>query len=179
MAGPRPVLLVKNSSPFPRGLCKEGKFCDTGGHQLVAHGPKLAHRCILCHLPGFNKFKSTFQEIGIFHIQILGFWFYLDNQAVFFSFFFFLLYWVLVTLWGFSLVAASRGYSSLQWVGFSFRWLLWLRSTGCRCARASAVAALGLSNAVHELNCSEAGRIFLNQGWNPYALHWQADFFFF
>ena len=55
----------------------------------MAHGPKLAHRCILCHLPGFNKFKSTFQEIGIFHIQILGFWFYLDNQAVFFSFFFF------------------------------------------------------------------------------------------
>ena len=86
MAGPRPVLLVKNPSPFPHGLCKEGKFCDTGGHQLVAHGPKLAHRCILCHLPGFNKFKSTFQKIGIFHIQILGFWFYLDNQAVFFFF---------------------------------------------------------------------------------------------
>ena len=54
----------------------------------MAHGPKLAHRCILCHLPGFNKFKSTFQKIGIFHIQILGFWFYLDKHAVFVFFFF-------------------------------------------------------------------------------------------
>ena len=50
----------------------------------MAYGPKLAHRCILYHLPGFNKFKSTFQKIGIFHIQILRFWFYLDNQAGFF-----------------------------------------------------------------------------------------------
>ena len=31
---------------------------------------------------------------------------------------------------GFPLVAASRGSSSLQWVGFSLRWLLLLQSTG-------------------------------------------------
>ena len=34
---------------------------------------------------------------------------------------------------GFSLVAASRGYSSLRCAGFSLRWLLLLRSTGSRC----------------------------------------------
>ena len=34
---------------------------------------------------------------------------------------------------GFSLVAASRGYSSLLCMGFSFWWLLLLRSTGSRC----------------------------------------------
>ena len=33
---------------------------------------------------------------------------------------------------GFFLVAASRGYSSLQCAGFSLRWLLLLRSTGSR-----------------------------------------------
>ena len=33
---------------------------------------------------------------------------------------------------GFSLVAASRGYSSLQCVDFSWRWLLLLQSTGSR-----------------------------------------------
>ena len=35
---------------------------------------------------------------------------------------------------GFSLVAASRGYSLLQCTGFSLRWLLLLRRTGSRCA---------------------------------------------
>ena len=33
---------------------------------------------------------------------------------------------------GFSLVVASRGYSSLRCVGFSLRWLLLLPSTGSR-----------------------------------------------
>ena len=33
---------------------------------------------------------------------------------------------------GFSLVVASRGYSSLRCTGFSLRWLLWLPSTGSR-----------------------------------------------
>ena len=35
--------------------------------------------------------------------------------------------------WGFSLVAASRGYSSLWCTGFSLQWLLLLQSTGSRC----------------------------------------------
>ena len=35
---------------------------------------------------------------------------------------------------GFSLVAASGGYSLLRCVGFSLQWLLLLRSTGSRCA---------------------------------------------
>ena len=33
---------------------------------------------------------------------------------------------------GLSLAAASRGYSSLGWVGFSLQWLLLLWSTGSR-----------------------------------------------
>ena len=40
--------------------------------------------------------------------------------------------WVFVAVRGLSLVAASGGYSSLQCVGFSLRWLLLLWSTGSR-----------------------------------------------
>ena len=53
-----------------------------------------------------------------------------------FCFFFYLIYlwlhWVFVDEHGLSLVGASRGYSSLQCVGFSLRWLLLLWSTGSR-----------------------------------------------
>ena len=44
----------------------------------------------------------------------------------------------------------------------------------------SVVAELGLQSAgsvvvAHELSCSAACGIFLDQGWNPCPLHWQAD----
>ena len=44
----------------------------------------------------------------------------------------FWLRWVFVAARGLSLVAVSRGYSSLQCTGSSLRWLLLLRSTGSR-----------------------------------------------
>ena len=57
------------------------------------------------------------------------------------SFFFFLIYllyfwlrFVFVAACRLSLVAVSRGYSSLQCTGVSLRWLLLLQSTGSRCA---------------------------------------------
>ena len=49
-----------------------------------------------------------------------------------FFFFNFWLCWVFVAARGLSLVAASGGYSSLRYVGFSLRWLLLLRSMGSR-----------------------------------------------
>ena len=42
------------------------------------------------------------------------------------------LHWVFIAVSGLSLVVASRGYSSLQCVGFSLRRLLLLRSMGSR-----------------------------------------------
>ena len=67
-------------------------------------------------------------------------------------FIYFWLCWVFVAARRLSLVAVSRGYSSLWCTGFSLRWLL-LRSTGSRhvgfssCStRASVVAARGLSS---------------------------------
>ena len=61
------------------------------------------------------------QNIYIFFYKFILFYFY------------FWLCWVFVAARGLSLVAASVGYSSLQCVGFSLRWLLLLRSTGSRC----------------------------------------------
>ena len=63
--------------------------------------------------------------------------------SFFFSFLFFFnksiylficlwLRWVFAAAPGLSLVAASRGYSSLRCAGFSLRWLLLSRSTGSR-----------------------------------------------
>ena len=46
---------------------------------------------------------------------------------------YFSLHWISVALCGFSLVVASRGYSSLWWLGFSLLWLLLLWSIGSRC----------------------------------------------
>ena len=45
----------------------------------------------------------------------------------------FWLHWVFVATRGLSLVAASRGYSSLRCTGFSLWWLLLSWSTGSRC----------------------------------------------
>ena len=50
----------------------------------------------------------------------------------FFIYFIFWLCWVFVAVRGLSLVVVSGGYSSLQCVGFSLRWLLLLWSTGSR-----------------------------------------------
>ena len=48
---------------------------------------------------------------------------------------------------GFSLVAASEGYSSLRCVGFSLRWLLLLRSTGPRHGGFSSCGSWALAQA--------------------------------
>ena len=87
---------------------------------------------------------------------------------------------------GFSLVAASRGYSSLRCAGFSLQWLLLLRSIGSRCTGFSSCGSwaqqlwLGLQSAgsvvvVYGLSCSAACGIFPDQGLNPCPLHWQVD----
>ena len=108
--------------------------------------------------------------------------------------------WVFVAARGLSLVAVSRGYSSLRCTGFSLRWLLWLRSTGfslrwllwlrstgsrhvgfSSCGtQALVVVAHGLQNAgsvvvAHGPSCSAACGIFPDQGLNPCPLHWQVD----
>ena len=57
------------------------------------------------------------------------FFFYFN---LFILFIYFCPHWVFVAVRGLSLVAASRGYPSLQCAGFSLRWLLLSWSTGSR-----------------------------------------------
>ena len=68
---------------------------------------------------------------------------------------------------GLSLVAASRGHSSLRCAGLSLLWPLLLQSTGSRHAGSVVVA--------HGPSCSVACGIFPDQGSNLCPLHWQAD----
>ena len=102
--------------------------------------------------------------------------------------YFYLLIWLLQVFLEaprLSLVAASRGSSSLQGRGFSLRWLLLLRSRALG-VRAFWVAACGLSScgvrvsghtgsviAAHGLSCSMACEIFLDPGfgWMPIQCH--------
>ena len=63
---------------------------------------------------------------GLRQCMFLGFL----NKFIYFIYFW--LHWVFVAVRGLSLVAVSGGYSSLQCVGFSLWWLLFLRSTGSR-----------------------------------------------
>ena len=59
------------------------------------------------------------------------FYFFLKYQFIY-LFIYFWLRWVFVAARALSLVAATGGYSSLRCASFSLRWLLLLRSTGCR-----------------------------------------------
>ena len=75
--------------------------------------------------------------------------------------------WVLVSVRGLSLVAASGGHSSSRCAGLSLSRPLLLRSTDSRRAGSAIVA--------HGPSCSAACGIFPEQGSNPCPLHWQAD----
>ena len=90
---------------------------------------------------------TTWQQKWATECQLLNKFIYL--------FTYFWLGWV-VAARGLSLVAVSRGYSSLQCAGFSLWWLLLLRSMGSRRAGSVVVA--------HGLSCSTACGIFLDQG---------------
>ena len=57
-----------------------------------------------------------------------------SHYYYYFLIYLFWLRWVFVAACGLTLVAASRGYSSLRCVSFSLWWLLLLWSTGSRCA---------------------------------------------
>ena len=65
--------------------------------------------------------------LSLFRSSLTAFYIYL-------FIYYFWLCWVFIAAHRLSLVAASRGYSSLRCTGFSLQWLLLLQSTGSRCA---------------------------------------------
>ena len=71
---------------------------------------------------------------------------------------------------GFSLVAASGGYSLVRCLGFS--WFL-LRTSG---SRTCALPERRLSSCDTWFSCSVACRVYPHQGSNPCLLHWQVGY---
>ena len=94
----------------------------------------------------------------------LVFWVFLN---FIYLFIYFWLCWVLVSVRGLPLVAASGGHSSSQCAGLSLSRPLLLRSTGSRRAGSAIVA--------HGPSCFAACGILPGQGSNPCPLHWQVD----
>ena len=79
---------------------------------------------------GFLK-KATFPCLPTLAcLPYIGFFFFFFFKFILFIYFW--LRWLFVVARGLSLVAASGGYFSLWWVGFSLQWLLLLWSTGSR-----------------------------------------------
>ena len=105
---------------------------------------------------------SLFSSLCLFCIVL----FFFFNKFIY-LFIYIWLCWVFVSVWEFSLVAASRGHSSSRCAGLSLPRPLLLRSTGSRRAGSVVVA--------HGPSCSAACGIFPDQGSNPCPLHWQAD----
>ena len=117
----------------PLLLRSTGSRCT--GSVVVAHGPSCSVACGILPDQGSNPCPLHWQAdsqplrhqgsldllnninfIYLFYILFIYFW----------------LHWVFVVARGLSLVAASRGYSSLWCTCFSLRWLLLLWSTGSR-----------------------------------------------
>ena len=76
---------------------------------------------------------------------------------------------------GFSLVAASKGCSSLQCTSFSLQRLPLLQSMGSRAHGLQQLWHTGSIVVLHGLSCSLVCGVFPNRGSNPCLLHWQAD----
>ena len=140
-------------------MAKEGKFRGSVGSESSAP-PHLSLSFLfpqsLFHVPSFSRplssllsllfpflkscyslvYVASFLLVNKLLVSILFFLVYL--------FIYFWLLWVFIAVHGLSLVAASRGYSSLQCMGFSLRWLLLLRSTGSRCTGFSSCGSRAL-----------------------------------
>ena len=87
----------------------------------------LAEAALCSHSISITVLSCFAIEPSSMHILYM-FCFFLNK------FIYFWLRWFFVAAWGLSLVAASEGYSLLLCAGFSLRWLLFLWSTGSRCA---------------------------------------------
>ena len=92
------------------------------------------------------------------------------STFIYFNFFNFWLCWVFVAARGLSLVAASRGYSSLWCTGSSLQWLLLLLSKGSRRAGfnrvASGLSSCGLRALERRLSSCGAQAQLLRGMWN-------------
>ena len=99
-----------------------------------------------------------------FFFQVHLFIFKINVFIYLFLFIYFWLHWVFVAARGLSLVAVSRGCSSLRCTGFSLWWLLLLWSTGSRC---TGFSSCGLRALERRLSSCGARAYFLRGMWDP------------
>ena len=98
--------------------------------------------------------------------QLVFFFFF---KTYFLKFIYFWLHWLFAAVWGFSLVAASGAtlrHDARLLIAMGCG--LWVRVIQWLCHGGSVVV-------LHAFSCFSAGGIFLDQGWNLCALHWQVD----
>ena len=123
----------------------------------------------------YHLFNILILPLPLLHLLQSPFLF-LKNMFIDFSFFFFFgCTGSSLLCTGFSLVAASRGYSLFWCMGFSLQWFLLSWSIGCRHTGSVAVAHRLSSCVSHRLNCSAACGIFPDQGSNLCLLYWQVN----
>ena len=103
----------------------------SAGSAVVAHGPSRPAACGIFPDQGSNPCPLHWQADSqpLCHQGSPGLRFL---KKYIYLFIYVWLHWVFIAVRRLSLVAASGGYSSLQCTGFSFQWLLLLRSTGSR-----------------------------------------------
>ena len=106
-------------------------FCQGEGNAWWNLSPK-----VICPDSARARDRICFTDLGPWTL-------YFFNKCIYFIYFW--LHWVFVAACGLSLVAASGGYSSLQCVGFSLRWLLF-RGALVLGVQASVVVAHRLSS---------------------------------
>ena len=147
------------------------------GSVAVAHGPSCSAACGIFPDQGSNPCPLHWQadsqplrHQGSPRCFLFFSFLFLNKLTRIFLFLFLFIYlfylwlcWVFVSVRGLSLVAASRGHSSLQCMGLSLLWPLLLWSTGSR--RASSVVV------AHGSSCSTACGILPDQGSNPCPQH--------
>ena len=108
-----------------------GSFLETPGITLSAqlHDPSVASGPL--DTPSFLKHFFSwilgYYTSPAFFFLLPSFMATLSESAFFFfNFIYFWLRWLFVAAHGLSLVVASRGYSSLQCIGFTLMWLLFV-----------------------------------------------------
>ena len=128
----------KDESPRvrqPTGIPDKKFISDNSGvtlnYILVFHiiwTRRINHRtlCVCVCVCVWEHLRSSF--LATLKCIVQYYYYYFLNIY----FIYFWLRWVFVAVRSLSLVAASGGYSSLRYAGFSLRWLLLLRSTGSR-----------------------------------------------
>ena len=105
-------------------------------HEVPSRSQRWVSLILTSIYLGFWFFQCLLKILSFLFFNLFYLFIYLLFIYFIYLFIYLFIYfiWVFVAPCGLSLVAESRGYSSLRCAGFSLQWLLLLRSTGSRCA---------------------------------------------